>query len=233
MPATDIRKTVLEIINETRNRVGLSDAASVSSDSNSLLLLDLLNEVVSEVVDFGDWQEMLVETNVTASVSVNSYSINTSAIVKNIHEIAFEGEISPMKLVTLDDIRRLERTSATGTPRQWAVVGTDSNSNPKFRVYPEPDSTSNNNVFQLLYYTKPSLYTTSDGAIYVPFDSRLIVKGLLAALILDESNGEPTPQFEMYRRQYEEMLKETYNRFNADSGSFTQFTPSTYGRGRY
>lgn len=233
MPATDIRKTVLEIINETRNRVGISDAAAVSSDSNSLLLLDLLNEVVSEVVDFGDWQEMLIEANVTASVSVNTYSVTTSAMIKNIHEIAFEGEISPMKLVTLDDIRRLERTSATGVPRQWAVVGVDSNANPKFRVYPEPDSTSNNQVFQLLYYIKPSLYTTSDGSVYVPFDSRLIVKGLLAALILDEGNGEPTPQFEMYRRQYEEMLKETYNRFNADSGSFSQFKPSTFGRGRY
>lgn len=236
MPLSDTRKTILEIVNEVRRKIGVGAVTSLTQDSMSRNAVDYLNDVVSEISDYGDWQEMLVETLVTASSSVIDYLItseSTASVVKNIHEIAFYQRISSMYMVTLDDIRRLQRTNTVGVPTQWAIVGVDNTNtgNPYFRVYPTPSTGQNNQTFNVLYYKKPRLYTTDDANITIEFPSRMIVQGLLAATLRDESRGTPEIAAEKERALFEKMLEETYNQFNGDSGSDTFFKPP-YTRAR-
>lgn len=230
MAATDIRKNVLGIVNEARKKFAVASAASLTADSESELMVEILNDVIDEVSDYGDWKESIREIQVTASSSVADYSIETSALVKNIHEIAFDTDISPMWLTTFDDILRLNRIQMFSRPRQWAVIGVDDNANPKIRVFPIPSTNENNKVFKITYYEKPRLYTTADVSAVPYFPSRVLVAGLVAKKSLEESGGTPTQQYAAYYQDYQEKLKEAYNRFHADSGSDAYFRP---GYGKY
>lgn len=230
MAATDIRKNVLGIVNEARKKFAVASAASLTADSESELMVEILNDVIDEVSDYGDWKEAIREIQVTASSSVADYSIETSALVKNIHEIAFDTDISPMWLTTFDDILRLNRIAMYSRPRQWAVVGVDDNANPKVRVFPIPGTNENNKVFKITYYEKPRLYTTADVSAVPYFPSRVLVAGLVAKKSLEESGGAPTQQYAAYYQDYQDKLKESYNRFHSDSGSDSYFRP---GYGKY
>lgn len=236
MAATDIRKTILGIVNEAREKFALDTVSTLYADKESKLMTELLNDVIDEVSDYGNWKEMLrTEILVTASSSVFDYTIETSALVKDIHEIAFDTDISPMWLTTVDDILRLNRSGGFSRPRQWAIIGVDSYANPQIRVFPTPGTNENNKVFKVAYYKKPRLYSysvTADASAVPEFPAKPLIAGLIAAKCLEESGGTPTQQYTMYRGEFEKKLKESYNRFNADTGSNTYFTPS-FGRGRY
>ena len=118
------RDTIINIINEVRRKLGLAPVTTLDSDTHSLTMLAYLNDVIAITSDYGDWQEALREVSVTASSSVRTYTISTSAPLKNIHEIAFEDETQRMWLRTFDQIRRWRRTtSGTGIPRNWAYSG--------------------------------------------------------------------------------------------------------------
>lgn len=237
MSVSDQRLTVLEIINEVRQRVKLNTVATVSEDKDALLKLKYINDVVSEVSDYGDWQEALTQITVTAQSSVMDYSLSSQAetqasvmVVQNIHEIVYSSQIADMHLIDLDDLRRQQRTNSYGTPTQWAVKGSDSSGNPKFSVAPIPGSAEAGELFTLQIFSKPVFYVTADGAIRPPYPGKLLVQGLYAKTILDESDGEPSTRYLAIKGVFDEMLYENYNRYNGDSGGDTYFRPSRGGR---
>lgn len=232
MADTDVRKNILGIVNEARKKFAVASAASLTADSESELMVEILNDVIDEVSDYGDWKEAIRQIQVTASSSVSDYVFETSAVVKNIHEIVFDNDISPMWLTTFDDILRLNRINSYSRPRQWAIVGTDASSaNPVCRVFPTPGSNENNKVFKVTYFKKPRLYTTSDASAVPFFPARVLVAGLVAKKCLEESGGSPTQQYAAYQADYQKKMKEAYNRFHSDSGSDSYFRPS-YGKYR-
>jgi hypothetical protein len=218
-------------VNEVRRKLKLAPVASFTADSYASVMLPYLNDTISEISDYGNWQEILVEVNVTAQSSVADYSIPASAVnvVQNVHEIVFDDRIGEMRKVNLDTIRRLGRIGSYGTPEQWGVVGTDANGNPTIRVYPTPGTDEDGLLFNMLVYSKPAMLVTADTTTLLPFAADLITQGLLCRMVLDESDGEPTQRYQMFREDFEETLNETYNRFNGDSGSTVYFRPA---RGR-
>ena len=231
MAESNIRKNILGIVNEARKKFAVASAASLTSDSESELMVEILNDVIDEVSDYGDWKEAIREIQVTASSSVSDYVFETSALVKNIHEVTFDTDISPMWLTTFDDILRLGRINSYSRPRQWAIVGVDTSSaNPIVRVFPTPGTNQNNKVFKVTYYQKPRLYTTSDASAVPVFPAKVLVAGLVAKKCLEESGGQSTQQYVGYLADYQNKLKEAYNRFNSDSGSDSYFRP---GYGKY
>jgi hypothetical protein len=231
MAITDIRATAIDIVNEVRRKLKLAPVASFTADSYAKVMLPYLNDTISEISDYGNWQEILVEVNVTAQSSVANYSIPVSAVnlVQNVHEIVFNNRIGEMRKVNLDTIRRLARIGSYGIPQQWGVVGTDANGNPIIRVYPTPSSNEAGLFLNMLVFSKPAALVTADTATLVPFASDLVVAGLLSRMVLDESDGEPTQRYQAIRQDFEDTLDETYNRFNGDSGSTVYFRPA---RGR-
>lgn len=233
----DTRKSYIQLFNETRRKIGVDEIAMLAQDSLGEAMIDYMNDVICEISDFGDWQEMYREESfafTTSQSSLADYVFNTSADTKNIHEIQFGTQIAPMWLVTLDDIRRLNRVSSFGIPTQWALVGVDNvtTGNPRVRVFPTPVTAQVGLSFNLAYYKKPALITSADTSSIPDFPSRMVAQGLLAYTLRDEERGAQSQQWEQEYAIFQKMVKETYNRFNGDSGSDTYFIPPRGRRGR-
>lgn len=227
MAITDQRQTVLEIINRVQRKLAINVSTTLTQTKHTTLLLDLLNEVVSELSDFGRWQELLEEVNITAQSSVATYAIAVSAVVHDIYEIVFDGQIAPLDLRSLEDIRRLQRLGSFGIPRQWGVIGTDpTTGNPRFGVYPTPGANQAGTVFNIAYFVKPRLYQTTDAATVVPFPADVVFQGTYAKALLEDNGGEPTRQFQAAYQEYERMKNDALNRYNSDSGTDVYFQPT-------
>lgn len=225
---TGLRETVLAIINRVERKLGLNASATLTANKKVRELLDSLNEVMDEISDAGDWQEYRRTVFVTATPSVATYEVRTSGLVKNIKEIAFASAPSPLVPVDDEEIRLLNRVSIVGEPRQFAIAGVNASSgNPNFSVSPVPGSaqTASGQGFDVLFFQKPELYTTSNASTIIPFPSNLVFLGLYAKALLVESGGSPTNEYQVVYTEYVRMRREASNRFNADVYSYVQFRP--------
>lgn len=228
MAVSDFKVTVLQAVNEVRKKQKISTISTLDADSDALSKLDYLNDVVADLSDFGDWQEQYREYVVSVQSSVADYSVS-GIVIQNINEISISTRSSELRRIDLDDMRRLQRNDSRGEPKQWSVKGVNSEGNPIVTVHPLPSSNDASKYFRFALYEKPVVYTTADTGTTVPFPGRVVVQGLLTKAILDESDGEPTNRYVANLELYEEMKKESFNRFNGDMGGSVYFVPT---RGR-
>lgn len=220
--------SVRDVINEVRLKKKLPAVSALDDDSLSVVMLKYLNDVMSEINDFGRWQEDLASTLVTAQASVSEYSINVTAPIHDIAEIAFEDRVSNLRYVSIETMRRLNRSASRGQPSQFTIFGTDSNNNPKFKVSPIPTTAYEGKTFDILYYKKPSIYVTADVSAVITYPKKLVISGLMAKVALDESEGMPTQEYQMYKIEYDNILSETYNRYNSDTGNDVKIKPARW-----
>lgn len=232
MSLGDIRFTVLQTVNEVQRKLGLDATGTLTANKVSKELIDHINDVVDDISDFGNWMEQLTTCMITARSSVRDYSIITSGVVKSIGDVYLSTRRGPLNSVDLETMRIMTRTTVLGQPSQFVIFGTDSNGNPLLRVRPTVDSATDGSMFSVLYYRKPSLYTTADAATVIPFPARVVVVGVLASYTLRESGGAETPMYQMYYNQYLEKKKLAYNRFNGNTGWDVSYKPGNANRGR-
>lgn len=232
MPISGVRYTVLEVVNEVQRKLGLNSTVALSTNKQSIQMVDFINDICDDLSDFGNWQEALVTANVTCVSGQCNYSVSTSANIKNIGDIYFSQRRGPLSSITINDMRVLSRVTATGTPTQFTIFGTDSNGNPNIRVRPIPAAAEDGGLFSILYYVKAPKYTTSDASEIIPFPGSVVVNGVLAMALLNESGGSPTDHYTRVQQDYLASRKEALNRFNGDTGWDVSFTPSRGGRRR-
>ena len=222
---TGLRETVLSVINRVERKLGLNASSAITSTKKSRELLEMLNEVMDDISDTGDWQEYFRTTSIAAISSVALYEVQVSGLVKNVREIIYASAPSALIWEDMQTVRQLNRINNYGTPRQVAIEGVNvSSGNPNFRVSPAPINVSGKS-FEVLYFQKPQNYTTSDAATVIPLPSNLVVMGLYAKALLSESGGNPTREFQAAYTEYLKLKKEANNRFNADVGLDTYFRP--------
>lgn len=222
MATSDVRKTILEIINVVQRKLGVNTTDTVSQTAHSTMLLDLLNDVIDECSDYGDWQQMFREVEVTAISSVGTYEVKASAQVKNVYEIVWDDDKSPLEVLDIQGIRHQQRRGSFGTPRHFAIVGMSA-ANPLFRVHPVPTTVA---TFDVAFFKKPRIYTTSDGGVSPSFPAKMLEQGLYAKALLEENGGDPVPQYEMAYNEYLRMRAEALNRYNADTGTDLYLVPT-------
>lgn len=228
----DIRYTVLQVVNEVQRKLGLDETATLSGNKLSIQLVDFVNDICNDLSDFGNWQECLVSTNVTAVSGQSDYNISTSANIKNIGDIFFSTVTGPIRNVTIRDMRIMTRVTSYGVPTQFTVFGTDSNGNPVLRFRPTPAAAQDGMLFSLTYFVRAPAYTTLDNNTVIPFPGDVVVNGVLSEALLNESGGSPTDHYTKVYQSYLEGRKEALNRFNGDTGWNINFTPSLKGRWR-
>lgn len=232
MGVGDVRYTVLQTVQEVFRKLGLNAPSALSDNKLSIQCVDFINDVATELSDFGNWQETMVSANVSSVHAQRDYLINTSANVKSIADIYYSQRTGPIGLITIEDMRMM--TSANGMPTQYTLFGTDTSSgNPIIRVRPIPVSGNGfGGYFSILYFTLPPRYTTSDGATIIPFPARIMVLGTLAKAILNESEGAPNDRYTATYNQYLIERKNALNRYKGDTGWNVSFVPSRQTRRR-
>lgn len=229
MAIGDIRFTVLQTVNEVQRKLGLTATSTLTANVVATELVDHINDIVDDISDFGNWMEQLVTANVTAHSSVMDYSIAVSGVIKNIGDVYLDDKSGALNSVDIDTMRIMTRVTARGVPSQFVIFGTDSNGNPLLRVRPTPDTSQEGKLFSVLYYLKPSRYTTADSATVIPFPARLVVLGTLASYTLRESGGAETPLYQMYFNQYLANKKRAFARFNGNTGWDVSYAPANRG----
>lgn len=235
MGVGDIRFTVLQVVNEVQRKLGLTATSSVASNSLSILLVDFINDICNELSDFGNWLETMVSANVSVVAGQRDYAVTTSANIKNIGDIYFYSSATrrgPFRHVTVEDMRILTRSSSQGMPSQFTIIEPDANGNPTIRVNPVPTSAEHGGVFSAIYWIRTPQYTTADGSVVIPFPARVVVLGVLAKHLLNESGGSPTPRYQQTYQDYLVARQEAMNRFKGDTGWNISFRPSMHRRGR-
>lgn len=225
--AAYVRMSALDIVNEVRRRVGVNTVTSFTEDKFARVLLQLLNEAIAEVNDFGDWQETYQEITVTASTSVFSYSVRASGgkEVHHILDVAFNNNVGNLLNRSIEEIRRLRRGGGVGTPRQFTVMGTDVSGNPVMSVHPQPGTAQNNQTFNIALYFKEPLLTEASVSAVPVFPGNLLVMSLYAKALLEENGGEPTRQYQVAFTEYQRFLREASNRFTTDTGTGFRIIP--------
>ena len=231
MALSALKLTHLEVINEVERLLAVNVSTQLNSSVFTRVLVRLLNEVIDEIADFGTWQELYEEILVTASSSLDEYIIEASGMfIQHIEEISFSTARSALEVRSGEEIRRLLRKPSYGTPRNYAIIGIDASSgNPKFRPYPVPGTNQNNQTFRVVFYRKPNLLdatVTADATSRSVFPANLLIKGLYAKALLEENGNEPTPEWQRVTAEFDRMLREAHNRFNADTGTDIYIVPS-------
>lgn len=222
----DVRYSLIRIVNEAQRKLGLTITTTLSANSLSRLMVDYINDVCNDISDYGNWQETIATARVTAVSGQRTYSIATSANIKNIGDVMFLPRRGALRKVNVDEMRIMSQSTAFGQPSQYCIFGTDINGNPTIFVRPTPGANENGQLFSILHYLRPPTYTTADVSAVPPFPGRVIVQGLMAKLTLDENSGAPTNQYAQYQNEYLQMRKEALNRFNSDTGFSISFTPA-------
>lgn len=222
MTVTDIRQTVIQVINQVQRLIGVNPTSTLTETKGATLYLRLLNEIVAECADAGNWLELYKTHTVTAQSSVSQYTIDASALVHHVYEIRWHTDHSPLEVKDIQTINRLLAKPSYGTPRQFALTGVDTTGQPKFSVYQVPTTAR---TFTVYFYEKPPLYTTSDSAVVLDLPANLMIAGLHAKVLLEENGGEPTRQWEAAYKNYLSLRGQALNRWNSDTGTDVYFRP--------
>lgn len=222
----DIRFTLLQTVNELLRKLDLNTVTSLTTNKLTKQMVDFINDVCNDLSDYGNWQENIVSSNVTAVSGQSDYSIATSANIKNIADIYFSTRSGALRNLTVQDMRIQTRVTSVGTPTQYSIFGTDSNGNPNLRVKPVPGASEDGKLFSVVYYIRTPQYTTADTNVVIPFPGKLVVDGVHAMILLNESGGAANNQYTQKYNSYLQARKEALNRFNGDSGWEISFVPS-------
>jgi hypothetical protein len=232
MALTDTRSTVLEIINETRRKQGINNSvSSLSQDSKTIVMVDYLNDVLTEINDFGLWNETIGTTTIPLVVGQRDYNFSAALNVKTIKDVFLTSTSASLPFIDQQQMRLLFRQANTGQPRQWTIFGADANANPIIRVYPTPDASAAGITLDVFYQSNaPRITTATPTSTVIGFPARMVVQGLHARCILDEEGGAPTNQYQQERLNFENLLKETFNRYKGDVGYYRRFIPTARWR---
>lgn len=225
--SAELRYTVLQTVNEVQRKLGLTPTTTLIQNKVATELVDHVNDVVNDLSDFGNWMEQMVTAHIPAQTSVQDYVVQVSGIIKNIGDVYLSTRRGPLHSIDVQTMRIMTRTTALGQPSQFCIFGVDVSSyQPIIRVRPMPDQSQAGSLFSILYYKKPSQYTTNDTNTVIPFPARVVVCGVLARYTLRESGGAPSEMYQIYQTDYTNGRREALNRFNMDTGWDIQYAPT-------
>lgn len=229
MSKADTLLSVLETVNEVRKLIGYDTVSTLDEDENSLILLRHLNIVMAQISDFGDWHEMLASASIIAKTSVQVYTLASAKVyhpVQRIYEVAYHTDRQSLYPITLELYNQYRRGGGTGHPRFLTIRGVDNQGNPRIAVHPQPGSVQNGNPFHVMYYRKPRLYNTTSMDDLIPFPANLVIQGLYSKALTEEAGGTVTKESLAAEYEFRELMQESLNRFNADTGTDIRITPS-------
>ena len=225
--------TVLEIINEVNLRMKVRTVSVTTANTYTKTLVSLLNDIIEDLCDFGEWNELQASAAFAMISGQGSYSMAVTAnvtakrFVHSVQEVRVSGRIPPLEpIADKNEGRMNSRTNSMGTPSRYWLDGTDPLGNPIVWVFPRPGSTQGGNNGYVKFQVLPPKYVPgTDDAVVAPFPGRVLVAGLVAAAVLDESGGAETQQYKTAQTRYMTLRNGALGRQTAKTGEFLNISP--------
>lgn len=228
MAISTTRQTVLQIVNEVRRLIGHGIVTRLDQDRYSTILMRMLNTTIAEISDYGDWQEMFNEVEVTSDVT-STFSIGIAHPLQRVYEISVSGQRQALYPTTIEHINQLQRGNVTGgLVRFYALKGVDTHGNPKFTVHPVPNTAAASNPFTVTYFKKEALYDITSADDDVPFPANVCIAGLYMRALVEESGGAWTKEALQANQEFKMLMDEALKRFNSDTGVDIRVQPKPY-----
>lgn len=225
--------TVLEIVNEVCDRMNVRRVTATTANLFTRNCVNLINDTIEDLCDYGTWNELQASAAVAMVCGQSVYTIPTTALVTakrfihSIQEVYVSGRIASLEpIADKNEFRLLTRTQSIGTPSRYTVDGTDADGNPRLGLFPRPGTTYDGNAAHVRFQVLPPRYEAgNDDNVVVPFPGRVMVSGLHAAAILDESGGVQTDQYKAAQGKFFVLRNNSLGRQTAKTGEFTRFQP--------
>lgn len=223
--------TVLQVVNDVCARMNVRTVTSTAQNSFTVNLVSLLNDIIDDLIDFGTWNELRASAQFTMVSGVARYSIATTALttanwfIHSISEVRVSGRVPPLEpIADVNEGRMLLRTNSRGVPSRYFIEGQDGLGNPQVNVFPVPGAQAAGNTGYVQFQVQPPRYEAGvDDAVVLPFPGRVLVAGLLASAILDESGGAETRQYMSQMQRYLTLRNSAIGRQTTKTGEYVQF----------
>lgn len=225
--------TVLEVVNEVCDRMNVRRVSATTANLFTRNCVNLINDIVEDLCDFGVWNELQASAAVTMVSGQSIYNIPTTALVTakqyihSVQEVYVSGRIASLEPISdKNEFRLLTRTLSMGTPSRYTIDGTDSLGNPRIGFFPRPGGSYDGQTAHVRFQVLPPKYEAgADDNVVMPFPGRVVVAGLHAGAVLDESGGVQTDQYKAIQARYFILRNNSLGRQTAKTGEFTRFQP--------
>jgi hypothetical protein len=230
--------TVLEIVNEVCDRMNIRRVTTTTQNMFTKNTINLLNDIMEELADLGTWNELQASAAVTMVCGQSIYTVDTTALVTakqfihSIQEVSVSGRVPPLEPISdKNEFRMLNRVNSIGQPSRYIIEGVDSIGNPRIGVFPRPGANyAGNSAFVKFQVLPPKYVAGTDDSVVVPFPGRVVVLGLVAAAILDESAGAETRQYQAAQMKYLASRNSSLGRQTAKTGEYVRVQPGITSR---
>jgi hypothetical protein len=180
--------TYLEIVNKVLRLCREDPIASIATtdDIFAALVAELVNDAKRYVEDAHNWNQLRETWAVETAADTNTYSLTNAGKYAKIEYIESSGLLLHKRTLSQINVKQAQST-ATGTPRDWAVSGTDASSDVTIKVYPTPNAVVTLNVHGFQF--QPDLVNDSD-ELLVPAQPVVYRAYALAARERGEVGGQ-------------------------------------------
>lgn len=133
--------TYLNMVNSVLRKLREDEVATVNETEYSKLIGDFVNDSLNAVEAAWDWSCLRETLTITTEADDDTYPLVGFGIrgeVMSIYNITKKAELRYRSKSYIVD--KQVRSTNTGSPRYYALNGTDSNNDTNLIVYPKPDS---------------------------------------------------------------------------------------------
>lgn len=230
--------TVLDIVNEVCDRMNVRRVTATTANLFTRNCVNLINDLMDDLTDFGQWNELQSSASFALVCGQPIYSVATSALpaskqyIHSIQEVSISGRVPPLEpIADKNEWRMLNRVNSRGQPSRYMIEGVDAIGNPRVAVFPRPSTNyAGNTAYVKFQVLAPKYVPGTDDAVTVMFPARVVVAGLHALAILDESGGAETQQYRAAQVRYLALRNNSLARQTAKTGEFTRFQPGLTSR---
>jgi hypothetical protein len=134
--------TYLNLINNVLRRLRETTVATANATSYSSLIGDLINDAKKTIENSFDWTALRDSISINTSNGVSEYSLTNSgdmAVIKDVMNVTSQKFMNQRSKSYFNNVY-YNNTVVSGSPEVFTFIGTDSNSDLKIKVFPQPDA---------------------------------------------------------------------------------------------
>ena len=186
--------TYLQVVNSVLRRLRENEVSSVSENSYSLLIGELVNDAKKTVENAWDWSALRTDITFNTSASDFTYSLTGAKDNSKVLDALNDTANTRVQYETPAQFRTFRKlgSASSGAPFYFTFNGFDSNSDTQIDVYPTPDG-----VYSLIFTVvlRPDSLSNDSDVLSVPSSPVVLGAAARAARERGETGGQSAAEY--------------------------------------